>query len=133
MLSFTVSTPCIIESANYYRYDIDLRLYTKSINPGPFTQTRKFQFMSWLATGAHNSGFNSLNYCIDYSLINYTGVGNLSVYNGLNAMAYGYPYNNYNLNKITPNNMFIWKNSFDYITFFATSQFDIEAIIIDFL
>ena len=109
MLSFTASTPCIIGTTNYYRYDIDLRLYTKSINPGPFTQTRKFQFMSWLATGAHNSGFNSLNYCIDYSSINYTGIGSLSVY------------------------IFIWKNSFDYITFFATLQFDIEAIIIDFL
>ena len=60
MLSFTVSTPCIIESTNYYRHDIVLRLYTKSIKPGPFTQTRKFQFMSWLATMAHNSGFNSL-------------------------------------------------------------------------
>ena len=54
--------------------------------------------MSWLATGAHNSGFNSLNYCVDYSLVNYTGVGSLSVYNSLNAIAYGYPYNNYNLN-----------------------------------
>ena len=99
---FTVSTPCIIGTTHYHRDDIDSRLYTKSINPGPFTQTRTFQFISWLAIGSHNSGLDSLTYCVDYSLVNYTGLCSLSTYNGVNAMPYGYPYNNYNLNKVTP-------------------------------
>ena len=71
--------------------------------------------MCALATGAHNAGLYSLNYDIDYSYINFTGVGGLSVYNGVNALAYGSPYANYNLNQITPNGLFVWKNTFNYI------------------
>ena len=84
-----------------------------------------------LATGAHNSGMFSLNYDIDYSFLNYTGLGILTSFNGLNALAYGYLYNNYNLNQITPNG-FIWKNTFDYITFFGVSPFDLQVIIINY-
>ena len=86
-----------------------------------------------LATGAHNSGMYSLNYGIDDSFLNYTGLGILSNYNGLNALAYGYPYNNYNLNQITPNGLFIWKNTFDYITVFGVLPFDLQVTIIDYL
>ena len=53
MLVFAVSTPCIIGTTNYHRYDIDSRLYTKSINPGPFTQTWTFQFILWFASNSN--------------------------------------------------------------------------------
>ena len=89
--------------------------------------------MCALATGAHNSGLYSLNYDIDYSFINFTGVGNLSIYNGVNALAYGSPYTNYNLNQITPNGLFLWKNTFNHISVFAKQHSDLECVIIDYL
>jgi len=129
-----ISTPCIIGSKTYYRYDLDLTKYTTYITIAPTTQTRKFKFMSWLTSGAHNSGLYSLNYDIDYSFINYTGLGTLAAYNGLNALAYGYPYQNYNLNQITPNGLFIWKYTFNYITIFASVQnTNLQCLIIDYL
>jgi hypothetical protein len=123
-----ILTPCMIGSTTYYKYDLDLRLYTKVKTITPTTTTRKFKFMCWIKSGAHNSGLYSLNYDIDYSFT--TGLSN---YNGLNALAYGYPYENYRLNKITPNGLFIWKVDFDYITIFSISQINLEVIIIDYL
>ncbi len=43
--------------------------------------------MCGMASGAHNSGLYSLNYDIDNSF----NIG-LNNYNGLNVLAYGYPY-----------------------------------------
>ena len=84
--------------------------------------------MCWIKSGAHNAGQYSLNYDIDYSFC--TG---LSGDNGLNALAYGYPYENLRLNKITPNGLFIWKVDFNYITIFSHRIINLEAIIIDYL
>jgi hypothetical protein len=120
--------PCIIGSTTYYKYDLDLRLYTKVKTITPTTTTRKFKFMCWIKSGAHNSGLNSLNYDIDYSFCS-----NLSANNGLNVLAYGFPYENLRLNKITPNGLFIWKVDFNYITIFSKFEIDLEAIIIDYL
>ena len=131
LISF--NTTCTVGSSSYYKYDIDLTKYTTYITPSAFATTRKFKFMCALATGAHNSGLYSLNYDIDYSFINFTGVGNLSNYNGINALAYGSPYANYNLNQITPNGLFVWKNTFNYISVFAKQQYDLECVIIDYL
>ena len=130
-----------IGSSLYSRYDIDLTQYTKYItvsNAAGSTTTRRFKFMSCLATGAHNAGLYSLNYDIDYSFLSYTGLGNLPSYNGLNAVALGYPYPNYNLNKVTPNGVFIWKNSFNYLTIYGIqgynfSSYEFQVIIIDYL
>ena len=119
-----------------YKYDIDLTKYTTYINPSIFTQTRKFKFMCFLTSGAHNAGLYSLNYDIDYSNINYNPIGpqgNLARYNGLNAIAYGFPYPNYNMNQITPNGLFIWKNTFNYFTIYSLNQINLQCLIIDYL
>jgi hypothetical protein len=126
--NINIITPSQIGSTVYYRYDLDLTKYTTFISIGTTTQTRKFKFMCWLSSGAHNSGLYSLNYDIDYSFCQ-----NLSNFNGLNALAYGFPYNNYNLNQITPNGLFIWKYTFDYMTIFSKNQINIQCIIIDYL
>jgi len=123
-----VNTICQIGSTQYYRYDLDLNKYTTFITIGTTTTTRKFKFMCWVSSGAHNSGLYSLNYDIDYSFCQ-----NLSNYNGLNALAYGFPYDNYNLNQITPNGLFIWKYTFDYMTIFSKNQINLQCIIIDYL
>ena len=107
---------------------MDLTKYTTYITIGTTTTTRKFKFMCWLSSGAHNSGLYSLNYDIDYSFCQ-----NLSGYNGLNALAYGFPYQNYNLDKITPNGLFIWKYTFNYMTIFSKNQINLQCIIIDYL
>jgi hypothetical protein len=129
----SVNTTCTVGSSSYYKYDIDLTKYTTYITPTAFATTRKFKFMCALATGAHKAGLYSLNYDIDYSFINYTGLGNLSNYNGVNALAYGSPYANYNLNQITPNGLFVWKNTFNYISVYAKQQADLQCVIIDYL
>jgi hypothetical protein len=118
----------MIGSTTYYKYDLDLRLYTKVKTITPTTTTRKFKFMCWIKSGAHNSDLYSLNYDIDYSFCS-----NLSANNGLNVLAYGFPYENLRLNKITPNGLFIWKVDFNYITIFSKFEIDLEAIIIDYL
>ncbi len=123
-----ITIPCMIGTTTYYRYDLDLRLYTKVLTIAPTTTTRKFKFMCWMKTGAHNAGLYSLNYDIDYSFCT-----SLSGNNGLNALAYGYPYENYRLNKITPNGLFIWKVDFNYITIFSLVQINLQVIIIDYL
>ena len=65
--NINIITPSQIGSIVYYRYDLDLTKYTTFITIGTTTQTRKFKFMCWLSSGAHNSGLYSLNYDIDYS------------------------------------------------------------------
>ena len=85
--------------------------------------------MGWLSSGAH-SGLYSLNYDIDYS---FCQLENLSNYNGLNAFAYGWPYQNYNLNQITTNGLFIWKYNFNCMTIFCKTQTKLQCIIIDYL
>ena len=58
--------------------------------------------MSWLLSGAHNSARYYLNYNIDCAFANLP----LSPCSGLNALAYGFPCNNYNLNQVTPTGTF---------------------------
>ena len=92
--------------------------------------------MCSLTSGAHNAGLYSLNYDIDYSYITYNPVGlqgTLARYNGLNAIAYGFPYPNINMNQITPNGLFIWKNTFNYITIFSKVTINLQCLIIDYL
>jgi hypothetical protein len=56
---------------------------------------KKFKFMSLLTSGTHNSGSYSLNYDIDFS---FAQIFIPPTFNGLNALAYGFPTKNYNLN-----------------------------------
>ena len=128
--TFNCNRLCAIVNSVYYRYDIDLTKYTTYITTTSGSQLRKFKFMSWLTSGAHNSGKYSLNYDVDYA-----NAQNLNpiTYNGLNAIAYGFPENNYDLNTVTSNGCFIWKYDFNNITFFSNIQANFQAIIIDYL
>ena len=82
--------------------------------------------MWWLKTGAHQH-YYSLNYDINYSFCQ-----NSNAHNGLSAFAYGFPVN-YNLNQIT-NDLFLWQNTFNYITIFLSiNNLALQAIIIDYL
>ncbi len=127
--TFNCNTMCAIVNSVYYRYDIDLTKYTTFNTTTSGSQLRKFKFMSWLTSGAHNSGKYSLCYDIDYA-----NAQNLNPFssNGLIVIAYGFPHENYNLNTVTPNGCFIWKYDFDRITFFSNIQASFQAIIVDY-
>jgi hypothetical protein len=128
--TFNCNTICAIVNDVYYRYDIDLTKYTTFNTTTSGSQLRKFRFMSWLTSGAHNTGKYSLCYDIDYAnAINLNPISS----NGLNVIAYGFPHENYNLNTVTPNGCFIWKYDFDRITFFSNIPASFQAIIIDYL
>jgi hypothetical protein len=129
--SFTCSTPVTLNGAQYYRYDIDLNLYTtfveKYYGQTLSNKTRKFKWMSWLTTGSHELGFN-LNYDIAYS---YKYIPPL---NGLFVSAYGWPYDNKTLSLVHPDKHFLLRNTFDYLTFCCKIQHTlVSGIIIDYL
>ena len=131
IFNFTCATPINIGSTTYYRYDIDLNRYTASYSRTSGSTvlgtTRKFKWMSWLATGIHENGYD-LNYDISCSYKNTTP--NL----GLSICAYGWPFENKLLSSVNPNGPFLQRNSFDYITFCCSIQNTvITAMIIDYL
>jgi hypothetical protein len=59
-------------------------------------------------------GLYNLNYDIDYNSVNYPSTGlqaSLAQYNGINVLAYGFPFSNTKFNQIMPNGLFILKKS----------------------
>jgi hypothetical protein len=128
--TFTCSSVCSIGGKNYFRYDIDLTKYTKYITNVAGGTLRKFKWMSWLSSGAHNSGQYSLNYDIDYAYSIWLVPPSL---NGLNVLAYGFPCTNYNLNRVTPNGTFLWAYNFNTLSFISVKNGNFQAIIIDYL
>jgi hypothetical protein len=131
-----ITKSVLINSNQYYKYDLDLRPYTTSNTTFPFISIRKFKFMCSLASGAHNMGLYTLNYDIDYSDINYPSTGpqaSLAQYNGINCLAVGFPYNNLKLNQITSNGLFILKKDFNYIIIVSKNQVNLLCMITDYL
>ena len=130
LFTFVCSTPVNFSGTTYYRYDVNLNLHTSftSTFSGSTlaSRTRKFKWMSWLTSGAHDQGYD-LNYEISYSERYLSPVG-------LKVCLYGFPYNNVNLDVVNPNIPFLFKNTFDYLTFVCKIQnTSISAIIIDYL
>ena len=128
---FTCSTPVNIGGTTYYRYDIDLNLYTRTLPRYSGTtllgKTRKFKWMSWLTSGVHESGYD-LNYDISCSYKYFSPLIGLSI------CAYGWPFENKRLSLVNPNGPFLLRNTFDYITFCCgVENTIITAMIIDYL
>ena len=128
---FVCSTPVTLNGTTYYRYDIDLNLYTtfysRMSGSTLLGQTRKFKWMSWLATGVHDLGYD-LNYDISYSFKN--TLPNI----GLSVCAYGWPYDSKSLTSVNTNGPFLLRNTFTCVTFCCSVQNTvISAIIIDYL
>ena len=128
---FVCSTPVTLNGTTYYRYDIDLNLYTtfysRMSGSTLLGQTRKFKWMSWLATGVHDLGYD-LNYDISYSFKN--TLPNI----GLSVCAYGWPYDSKSLTSVNTNGPFLLRNTFTCVTFCCSVQNNvISAIIIDYL
>ena len=131
IFTFTCSSIINFGGTIYYRYDIDLSLYTsvylRYSGQTLLSKLRKFKWMSWLTTGVHEIGYD-LNYDISYSYkVNAPNMG-------LNVCAYGWPFESKLLSSVNPNGPFLLRNSFDYITFCCSVQNTvITAMIIDYL
>jgi hypothetical protein len=131
-----ITQSVLLNSSTFYKYDLDLRLYTTFVNPVPFLLQRKFKFTCCLLSGALNLGLYNLNYDIDYNSVNYPSTGpqaSLAQYNGINVLAYGFPYSNTTFNQIMPNGLFILKKDFNYITIVSKNQVNLFCIIINYL
>ncbi len=131
-----ITQSVLINSSTFYKYDLDLRLYTTFVNPVPYILQRKFKFTCCLLSGALDLGLYNLNYDIDYNSVNYPSTGPqapLAQYNGINVQAYGFPYSNAKFNQIMPNGLFILKKDFNHITIFSKNQVNLLCIIINYL
>jgi hypothetical protein len=65
--NIVITKSVLINSGQYYKYDLDLRPYTTSNTTFPFISVRKFKFMCSLASGARGNGW--IYYCIENNII----------------------------------------------------------------
>lgn len=137
----SITTPIVINNTTYYKYDIDLRQYTKlgviQIGSGSGDTFRTFKIRVFLGTLYFSYIINELpNVCYYDVFMSYKN--NASPPNGvagLNACAIGYPHNPL-LQTIMPNNLFVIKNGagdINYITCVSTNPLDCRVIISDLL
>ena len=137
----SITTPIVINNTTFYKYDIDLRQYTKlgviEIGSGSGDTFRTFKIRVSLGTMYFSYIINNLpNVCYYDVFMSYkqnaappNGVA------GLNCCGIGYPHNP-TLQTIMPNNLFVIKNgagSIDYITCVSTTPLDCRVIISDLL
>jgi hypothetical protein len=137
----SITTPIVINTKTYYKYDIDLRQYTKlgtiQIGPQSGDTFRSFKIRIMYATMFFSYIINDLpNVCYYEVFMSYknTAVPPNGA-SGLNACAIGYPPNT-TLQTIMPNNLFVIKNgsgSIDYITVISTNPSDVRCIIEDLI
>jgi hypothetical protein len=126
-INFTCSTATTINSTTYYKYDINLTLYTKTLNlnsiPYRIFRIKIFNINLYFQNFTNNLP-NILNYEIYMS-------NNSS---GINICAIGSP-ENYNLSNILPTkNTLLRTNNFDYLSIISdTNNISYQAIIEDLL
>lgn len=136
----SINTPIVIGTTTYYKYDIDLRQYTKlgviQIGPQSGDTFRSFKIRIMLGTMFFSYIINDLpNVCYYEVFMSYKNTAAPPGVAGLNACAIGYPPNT-TLQTIMPNNLFIIKNgagSIDYITAVSTNPADCRVIVEDLI
>jgi hypothetical protein len=136
----SITTPIVINSTTFYKYDVDLRKYTKLglIDIENTDDTfRTFKTRIMLAPMYFSTIINDLPDVCYYEVFmsyknNPSPNGGVA---GLNTCAIGFPQNT-NLQAILPNNLFVIRNgagSVDYITVMSRSVADVRCIIEDLL
>jgi len=137
----TITTPININGTTYYKYDIDLRKYTKlgviQIGPQSGDTFRSFKIRVMYGTMYFSYIINDLpNVCYYEVFMSYKNTASPpNGVAGLNACAIGYPPNT-TLQTIMPNNLFIIKNGagdINYITVVSTNVADCRVIIEDLI
>jgi hypothetical protein len=136
----SITTPIVIGTTTYYKYDIDLRQYTNlgviQIGPQSGDTFRSFKIRIMLGTMFFSYIINDLpNVCYYDVFMSYKNTAAPPGVAGLNACAIGYPHNP-TLQTIMPNNLFVMKNGagdINYITCVSTNPLDCRVIISDLL
>ena len=136
----SITTPIVINSTTYYKYDIDLRQYTSlgviQIGPQSGDTFRSFKIRIMLGTMYFSYIINDLpNVCYYEVFMSYKNTPAPPGVAGLNACAIGYPPNT-TLQNIMPNNLFVLKNGsgdINYITVVSTNPCDVRCILEDML
>lgn len=137
----SITTPIVIGTTTYYKYDINLTPYCNKgiiqIGPQSGDTFRSFKIRVMLGTMYFSYIINDLpNVCYYEVFMSYKN--NAAPPNGvagLNACAIGFPHNP-TLQTIMPNNLFVIKNgagSIDYITVVSTTPADVRVIIEDLI
>ena len=137
----TITTPIVINGTTFYKYDIDLRQYTKlgiiQIGPQSGDTFRSFKIRLMYATMYFSYIINDLpNVCYYEVFMSYKNTASPpNGVAGLNACAIGFPPNP-TLQTVMPNNLFVVKNGqgdINYITCVSSSPADCRVIVEDLL
>ena len=137
----TITTPIVINAKTYYKYDVDLRQYTKlgyiDIGSASGDSYRIFKLRCCFGNMYFSTLVNSLPdvlYSDIFMSMKAAGTGGLGAA-GLNICSIG-NINNPRLDTVPPNNLFFMRNganSIDYITVVSTSQADVRCFIEDMI
>ena len=120
-------------STTFYKYDIDLRNYTKTLNLiGTNDPYRIFKIRLWYGPSYFGSYLNGIPYVINYEI--YMSLKSNPVFQkpetaGLNIFAIGDPQNS-KLTNILPNNLMLLKNSFNNFNFLTVVSRDPASIMV---
>ena len=135
-----INTPIVINNTTYYKYDIDLRQYTKKgyiqIGGGSNDPYRVFKIRAFYGTsyfGTLIGGLPDVVYADVF--MSYKAAGTELGQAGLNICSIG-NISNPTLTSVPPNNLFFMRNgtnSIDYITVVSKSAADVRVIIEDLL
>lgn len=137
----TITTPIVINSKTYYKYDIDLRQYTKlgyiDIGSQSGDSYRIFKLRACYGSMYFSTLVNNIPnvlYSDIFMSMKANPTANLGAA-GLNICSIG-NINNPRLDTVPPNNLFFMRNganSIDYITVVSTSQADVRCFIEDMI
>ena len=137
--SFQCATSIVINSTTYYKYDIDLRIYTNVLYTSTSSPYRIFTICCFLKAGFFDSLSNDIPYIVDYKIymcnnqVAGSPFGNIGI--NISATSIGFPTDNYTLNKISPNGFCLLRTTdFNYISFIApVLNTYVSCIIKDFI
>jgi hypothetical protein len=135
-ISFICSTSITVNSITYYKYDINLTSYTKTLLNGSSTPYRIFRIKIFNNNLYFQNFTNNLPNILNYEIYmsNNSTTGPNGEQSGINICAIGSPENYYLSNILPTNNTLIRTNNFDYLSVISVSNnITYQAIIEDLL
>jgi hypothetical protein len=133
----TCSKPITLNGNAYFKYDIDLTKYTQNLLLSDNSPYRSFNINCFIASGYFNLLSNNLPRVFNYNVYmsneaSTGGNGEIAGIEGINICATGTP-ENYNLDKIPPNYLFLLRtNDYNFLSVVTTqSDLVVNCIIMD--
>ena len=135
-ISFTCTTATTINSITYYKYDINLTSYTKTLNNSSSTPYRIFRMKIFNNNLYFQNFTNNLPNVLNYEIYmsSNASTGPNGEQSGINICAIGTPENYYLSNILPTRNTLMRTNNFDYLSVISiSSNISYQAIIEDLL